>query len=202
MTLILINLALNSPSTVESSVTKPSSTVINTTAQPSTEAKETTAEDTTKPTEKATQKATKKSADKKSESKSKSESSNSEVSENNYYYNYSDNTSSDKGSSSKANEKSESNTKKETIKPTTKPTQANDNIYLSYSSVSVNKGDVVFLSLINAESGVSWSVSNSSVIQNYGGNGNQCSFKTLKKGSATVTAHYNGKNYYCTVTVN
>ena len=85
--------------------------------------------------------------------------------------------------------------------PAPKPTQSQNNIYLSYSYITVSQGDVVFLSLIGAQSGVSWSVSNSSVLINYGGGGNQCSFKAVSKGTAVVTANYNGASYYCTVKV-
>lgn len=228
--LILVNLALNSPSSAKSVETQPSSsTVAVTEFEHTTKAEEeTTVKPTEKPDEKATQKPTKKPEEKKensksSESSSKTESSNNSSSENSYnYYNSSGNSSSGSSSSSKSSSNSSSSksnnsssstqkatqkpttkpTSKPEPKPTTKPTQPQDNVYLSYSSITVTKGDVVFLSLINAGSGVSWSVSNSSVLQNYGGGSNQCSFKALKKGSATVTASYNGKNYYCTVSVN
>lgn len=231
--LILVNLALNSPSSAESVETQPpSSTVAVTGSEHTTKAEEgATVKPTEKSAENATQKPTKKPDEKKensknSESSSKAESSNNSSSENSYnYYNSSGNSSSGSSSSSKSSSNSSSsksnnssNTQKATQKPTTrptvkptskpepkpttKPTQPQDNVYLSYSSITVTKGDVVFLSLINAGSGVSWSVSNSSVLQNYGGGSNQCSFKALKKGSATVTASYNGKNYYCTVSVN
>lgn len=231
--LILVNLALNSPSSAESVETQPpSSTVAVTGSEHTTKAEEgATVKPTEKSAENATQKPTKKPDEKKensknSESSSKTESSNNSSSENSYnYYNSSGNSSSGSSSSSKSSSNSSSsksnnssNTQKATQKPTTrptvkptskpepkpttKPTQPQDNVYLSYSSITVTKGDVVFLSLINAGSGVSWSVSNSSVLQNYGGGSNQCSFKALKKGSATVTASYNGKNYYCTVSVN
>ncbi|MGN0508271.1 MAG: hypothetical protein ACI4GX_03475 [Ruminococcus sp.] len=223
--LILVNLALNSPSSAESVETQPpSSTVAVTGSEHTTKAEVgTTVKPTEKPDEKATQKPTKKPDEKKensknSENSSKTESSNNSSLENSYnYYSSSGNSSSGSSSSSKSssnssssNSNSSSNTQKATQKPTTKPepkpttkpTQPQDNVYLSYSSITVTKGDVVFLSLINAGNGVSWSVSNSSVLQNYGGGSNQCSFKALKKGSATVTASYNGKNYYCTVSVN
>lgn len=223
--LILVNLALNSPSSAKSVETQPSSsTVAVTEFEHTTKAEEeTTVKPTEKPDEKATQKPTKKPDEKKENSKnyensSKTESSNNSSLENGYnYYNSSGNSSSGSSSSSKSSSNSSSsksnsssNTQKATQKPTTKPepkpttkpTKPQDNVYLSYSSITVTKGDVVFLSLINAGSGVSWSVSNSSVLQNYGGGSNQCSFKALKKGSATVTASYNGKNYYCTVSVN
>lgn len=232
--LILVNLALNSPSSADSVETQPSSsTVAVTESEYTTMAEEeTTVKPTEKPDEKATQKSTnrpeeKKENSKNSESSSKTESSNNSSLENSYnYYNSSGNSSSGSSSSSKSNSNSSSSksnssssitqkatqkpttkpttkpTSKPEPKPTTKPTQPQDNVYLSYSSITVTKGDVVFLSLINAGSGVSWSVSNSSVLQNYGGGSNQCSFKALKKGSATVTASYNGKNYYCTVSVN
>lgn len=226
--LILVNLALNSPSSAESVETQPSSsTVAVTGSEHTTKAEEgTTVKPTEKSAENATQKPTKKPDEKKensknSESSSKAESSNNSSLENSYnYYSSSGNSSSGSSSSSKSssnssssNSNSSSNTQKATqkpttkptskpeSKPTTKPTQPQDNVYLSYSSITVTKGDVVFLSLINAGNGVSWSVSNSSVLQNYGGGSNQCSFKALKKGSATVTASYNGKNYYCTVSV-
>lgn len=222
--LILVNLALNSPSSAESVETQPSgSTVAVTESEHTTKAEEeTTVKPTEKPDEKATQKPTKKPDEKKensknSENSSKTESSNNSSLENSYnYYSSSGNSSSGSSSSSKSssnssssNSNSSSNTQKATQKPTTKPepkpttkpTKPQDNVYLSYSSITVTKGDVVFLSLINAGNGVSWSVSNSSVLQNYGGGSNQCSFKALKKGSATVTASYNGKNYYCTVSV-
>ena len=222
--LILVNLALNSPSSAESVETQPpSSTVAVTGSEHTTKAEEeTTVKPTEKPDEKATQKPTTKPDEKKensknSENSSKTESSNNISLENSYnYYSSSGNSSSGSSSSSKSssnssssNSNSSSNTQKATQKPTTKPepkpttkpTKPQDNVYLSYSSITVTKGDVVFLSLINAGSGVSWSVSNSSVLQNYGGGSNQCSFKALKKGSATVTASYNGKNYYCTVSV-
>lgn len=92
---------------------------------------------------------------------------------------------------------------KPTSKPAVKPQETTkDNIYLSYSSVSLHTDDVMFLTLIEAENGVSWSVGNSYILQNYGGGGNQCSFKALKKGSTTVTATYNGRSYTCYVTVN
>ena len=92
---------------------------------------------------------------------------------------------------------------KPTSKPTVKPQETTkDNIYLSYSSVSIHTDDVLFLNLIGADNGVSWSVGNSYILQNYGGGGNQCSFKALKKGSTTVTATYNGRSYTCYVTVN
>lgn len=92
---------------------------------------------------------------------------------------------------------------KPTSKPTVKPQETTkDNIYLSYSSVSIHTDDVLFLNLIGANNGVSWSVDNSYILQNYGGGGNQCSFKALKKGSTTVTATYNGRAYTCYVTVN
>lgn len=92
---------------------------------------------------------------------------------------------------------------KATSKPTVKPQETTkDNVYLSYSSVSLHTDDVMFLTLIEAENGVSWSVGNSYILQNYGGGGNQCSFKALKKGSTTVTATYNGRSYTCYVTVN
>jgi FtsZ-interacting cell division protein ZipA len=92
---------------------------------------------------------------------------------------------------------------KQTSKPTVKPQETTkDNIYLSYSSVSIHTDDVLFLNLIGADNGVSWSVGNSYILQNYGGGGNQCSFKALKKGSTTVTATYNGRSYTCYVTVN
>lgn len=92
---------------------------------------------------------------------------------------------------------------KPTSKPTVKPQEiTKDNIYLSYSSVSIHTDDVLFLNLIGADNGVSWSVGNSYILQNYGGGGNQCSFKALKKGSTTVTATYNGRSYTCYVTVN
>lgn len=202
--LIIINLALNSPSSGESYITEPVVSSTESTTELTTEDYETsTAENTTKPTEKATQKATKKANDKKSESKNDSDSSNHEQSEGDYnhYYNYSDSISSNSNFSENSNN-SESSSK--TTKPTTKSSQVQvqDNIYLSYSTVFTGQGDVVFLSLINAENGISWSVSDSSVLQNYGGSSNQCSFRALKRGSATVTATYNGKNYYCTVTVN
>lgn len=227
--LILVNLALNSPSSAKSVETQPSSsTVAVTEFEHTTKAEEeTTVKPTEKPDEKATQKPTKKPDEKKENSKnyensSKTESSNNSSLENGYnYYNSSGNSSSGSSSSSKSssnssssNSNSSSNTQKATQKPTTKPTskpepkpttkptQPQDNVYLSYSSITVTKGDVVFLSLINAGNGVSWSVSNSSVLQNYGGGSNQCCFKALKKGSATVTASYNGKNYCCTVSVN
>lgn len=223
--LILVNLALNSPSSAESVETQPpSSTVAVTGSEHTTKAEEgATVKPTEKSAENATQKPTKKPDEKKensknSESSSKAESSNNSSLENNYnYYSSSGNSSSGSSSSSKSSSNSSSsksnsssNTQKATQKPTTKPepkpttkpTKPQDNVYLSYSSITVTKGDVVFLSLINAGSGVSWSVSNSSVLQNYGGGSNQCSFKALKKGSATVTASYNGKNYYCTVSVN
>lgn len=184
---------------------------------------------TEKATQKPTKKpAEKKENSKNSESSSKNESSNNSSSENGYsYHNSSGNSSSGNSSSSKSNSNSgktnsssgtqkatQKPTNKTTIKPTTKPTpkpepkptikptKPQDNVYLSYNSIVVTKGDVVFLSLINAGNGVSWSVSNSSVLQNYGGGSNQCSFKAIKKGSATVSANYNGKNYYCTVSVN
>lgn len=84
-----------------------------------------------------------------------------------------------------------------------KPTQAPvNNIYMSYSSITVSQGDVVFLSLIGASSGVSWSMNNSSILVNYGGGGNQCSFKAISKGTVVVIASYNGARYYCTVKVN
>ena len=234
--LILVNLALNSPSSAESVETQPpSSTVAVTGSEHTTKAEEgTTVKPTEKSAENATQKPTKKPDEKKensknSESSSKAESSNNSSLENSYnYYSSSGNSSSgsssssksktssssSKNSSSSSKSNSSSNTQKATqkpttkptskpeSKPTTKPTQPQDNVYLSYSSITVTKGDVVFLSLINAGNGVSWSVSNSSVLQNYGGGSNQCNFKALKKGSATVTASYNGKNYYCTVSVN
>lgn len=226
--LILVNLALNSPSSAESVETQPSSSTVAVTESEytTTAEKETTVKPTEKPDEKATQKPTnkpeeKKESSKNSESSSKTESSNNSSLENSYnYYSSLGNSSSGSSSSSKSssnssssNSNSSSNTQKATqkpttkptskpeSKPTTKPTQPQDNVYLSYSSITVTKGDVVFLSLINAGNGVSWSVSNSSVLQNYGGGSNQCSFKALKKGSATVTASYNGKNYYCTVSV-
>ena len=92
---------------------------------------------------------------------------------------------------------------KATSKPTVKPQETTkDNVYLSYSSVSLHTDDVMFLTLIEAENGVSWSVGNSYILQNYGGGGNQCSFKALKKGATTVTATYNGRAYTCYVTVN
>lgn len=228
--LILVNLALNSPSSAESVETQPpSSTVAVTGSEHTTKAEEgTTVKPTEKSAENATQKPTKKPDEKKensknSENSSKTESSNNSSLENSYnYYNSSGNSSSGSSSSSKSSSNSSSSksnnsssstqkatqkpttkpTSKPEPKPTTKPTQPQDNVYLSYSSITVTKGDVVFLSLINAGSGVSWSVSNSSVLQNYGGGSNQCSFKALKKGSATVTASYNGKNYCCTVSVN
>lgn len=222
--LILINLALNSPSSAESVETQPSSsTVAVTESEHTTKAEEeTTVKPTEKPDEKATQKPTKKPDEKKENSKnyensSKTESSNNSSSGNSSSGSSSSSKSSSNSSSSKSNNSSSSTQKatqkpttKPTVKPTskpepkptTKPTQPQDNVYLSYSSITVTKGDVVFLSLINAESGVSWSVSNSSVLQNYGGGSNQCSFKALKKGTSTVTANYNGKNYYCTVSVN
>ena len=94
-------------------------------------------------------------------------------------------------------------TKVQEPKPTVKPQETTkDNIYLSYSSVSIHTDDVLFLNLIGADNGVSWSVGNSYILQNYGGGGNQCSFKALKKGSTTVTAAYNGRSYTCYVTVN
>lgn len=211
--LIFINLALNSPSSAENIETEPfSSSAVVFTSEPTKATEKTTAEVTTEPTEKTTQKPTKKSeskkdSDKKSESSSKSESSNN--SNNNNYYNEPAESKSSNKSTSSSKTNSSSNTQKtttkpatkSTTKPTTKPTQIQNNIYLSYSSISANKGDVIFLSLINAENGVSWSISNSSVLQNYGGGGTQCSFKALKKGSATITATYNGKSYYCTVTI-
>ena len=223
---------MNSPSSAESTETQPSSsTVAVTKSEHTTESENaTTVKPTEKPTEKAAQKPTKKPAEKKensknSENSSKNESSNNSSSESSYNYYGSSGNSSYGSSSSKSNSNSSSSkssspngtqkttqkpttkptakpTSKPEPKPTTKPTKPQSNIYLSYSSITVTKGDVVFLSLINAESGVSWSVSNSSVLQNYGGGSNQCSFKALKKGSATVKASYNGKNYYCTVSVN
>lgn len=95
-------------------------------------------------------------------------------------------------------------TQKPTKKATQKPTQApkpQNNIYLSYRSITVKKNDVVFLTLINADAGITWSVGNSSVLQNYGGGGNQCSFKALSKGQTIVTATYNGRTYTCSVTI-
>lgn len=92
---------------------------------------------------------------------------------------------------------------KPTSKPTVKPPETTkDNVYLSYSSVSIHTDDVLFLNLIGADNGVSWSVGNPYILQNYGGGGNQCSFKALKTGSTTVTSTYNGRSYTCYVTVN
>ena len=57
---------------------------------------------------------------------------------------------------------------KPTSKPTVKPQETTkDNIYLSYSSVSIHTDDVLFLNLIGADNGVSWSVGNSYILQNY-----------------------------------
>lgn len=136
-------------------------------------------------------------------------------SENNNYYNYqpkksqTNSISNSKSSSSRTNSSSKSpQSSAKPAKPTQpapkpKPTQAPaNNIYLSYSSITVSQGDVVFLSLIGVESGVSWNVNNSSVLINYGGGGNQCSFKAVSKGTAVVTASYNGTSYSCTVKVN
>ncbi len=136
-------------------------------------------------------------------------------SENNNYYNYqpkksqTNSSSNSKSSSSRTNSSSKSpQSSAKPAKPTQpapkpKPTQAPaNNIYLSYSSITVSQGDVVFLSLIGVESGVSWNVNNSSVLINYGGGGNQCSFKAVSKGTAVVTASYNGTSYSCTVKVN
>ena len=111
----------------------------------------------------------------------------------------SSNSSSKTSSSSKA---PQSSAQPKPTQAVPKPTQAQNNIHLSYSYITVSQGDVVFLSLIGASSGVSWSVSNSSVLVNYGGGGNQCSFKAVSKGTAVVTANYNGTSYYCTVKVN
>lgn len=136
----------------------------------------------------------------------------SEVSNNNSSSNH--NTQSNHNSNNNYNPP-EQETKKATQKPTPttkkpepqtekqpEPTEKEDDIYLSYSSISVNTEDVIFLTLIGAENGVSWSVNNSSVLQNFGGGGNQCSFKAVSKGTATVTASYNNRSYTCNVTVN
>lgn len=182
--------------------------------------------ETTKSTEKATKNSSSsKSSESKDSHKNKSSSSNDDSeninsqshyadsnSENNNYYNYqpknSQTNSSSNSKSSSSRTSSSSKAPQSSAKPTQpapkpKPTQAPaNNIYLSYSSITVSQGDVVFLSLIGADSGVSWSVSNSSVLINYGGGGNQCSFKAASKGTAVVTASYNGSSYSCTVTVN
>lgn len=129
-------------------------------------------------------------------------------SENSNYYNYQPKKSQINSSLNSKNSSSKTTQSSDKPKPTQatpkpKPTQApENNIYLSYSSITVSQGDVVFLSLIGAQNGVSWSVSNSSVLINYGGGGNQCSFKTVSKGTAVVTASYNGTSYSCTVKVN
>ena len=127
---------------------------------------------------------------------------NSSQSNNNYYRPQQSET--PKPESTKAQEQQTTRQpEKATSKPTVKPQETTkDNVYLSYSSVSLHTDDVLFLNLIGADNGVSWSVGNSYILQNYGGGGNQCSFKALKKGSTTITAAYNGRSYTCYVTVN
>ena len=73
-----------------------------------------------------------------------------------------------------------------------------DNKHLNYKSITVKRNSMVNLTLVNANSAVYWSTSNSSVLQDYGlGN-----FKAIKSGSVVVTASCDGKSYQCTVTVN
>lgn len=230
--LVLINLALNSPSSDKNLTIETVNTSVAHTTNKSETTEETTVEPTIENDEDTTKKQKEESEDKNDDSK-KSENlkkddkkdNSSETSKNNTsskslnINSSSSNSSSNNGSGSSNTEKTTKPikkpvtqtttkpttkpTQKPTTKPTTptKPTQIPNNVYLSIRSSYVNKGDVVFLSLINAENGVSWSISNSSILQNYGGGGNQCSFKALNKGSATVTASYEGKNYCCTVNV-
>lgn len=226
---LLINFSKSSETATQDEITSaaPSSILYETTTvEPSTASvifKETSEnQETTKSTEKETKSSTSSKSssskdshiDKRTSSNENSDNVNSQShyadnsSSDNNYYNYQQkkpqtNSSSDSKASSSKTSQSSDKPKPTQAVPKPKPTQApENNIYLSYSSITVSQGDVVFLSLVGADNGISWSVSNSSVLANYGGGGNQCSFKALSKGTSVVTATYNGTSYYCAVKVN
>lgn len=220
LVLVFINLALISPlkdfeNTVDTTTvtvakaTAPTKTTNSDNIEYNTEPTEIT---TVKPTQKAVK--SKKTKRKNSDTKQNNNSSNygsydEQSSKSTSNSSIKNNSSSSKSNSSPNNKETPKATKKPTQKPTQKATQApaqettlsQNNIYLSYSNITVRKGDIVFLNLINASDGVSWSVSNPNILQNYGGGNNQCSYKALNSGTAIITSSYKGINYYCTVTV-
>lgn len=220
LVLVFINLALISPfKDFENSVEATAITVIKT-SNPTKTTNSDNSEYETEPTEittvKPTQKAVKNKKTKRKNSNTKQNNSSSnydsygdQSSKSNSSSSNKNNSSSTKSNSSKNNKETPKATQKSTQKPTQKATQApaqettisHNNIYLSYSNITAKKGDIVFLTLINASDGVSWSVSNPNILQNYGGGNNQCSYKALNPGTAIITSSYKGNNYCCTVTV-
>lgn len=84
-------------------------------------------------------------------------------------------------------------------RPTSKPKKENT-IKMNYSSLGVSKGDLFSIVLTGADSSVSWSA-DGTFIKIYQTNGNQCTFKAHKKGSASVIAQYKGNTYSCRITI-